>query len=1098
MIIKHSKVFPIIVLLVVFALVFSYIVDVVDTAVVYAVGNNAPIAHSASFTVAEGGTYNGIVSGEDPDDDPISFSLTTGPSRGTLIFNSDGSFSYTAHRQPTVGFVGVDSFSFVANDGVASSEPAVVNITITPVNDPPETTPKAFTVTAGETYSGAVSGTDIDGDVLTFALVTTPTQGTLNLNPDGTFDYTAFAGATGSDSFTFRANDGSADSNISTVSITIEPAGDYDYTVDNGEATIVKYIGDSSDVVIPDTLGGYPVTAIGEMAFLMNDPRITSVTIPDSVTVIERRAFGSNRLTTLTIPDSVVIIGNDAFVYNDLTSLSIGSSVESIGNYAFRGNDLTSVTIPGNVISIGRDAFDSNQLTSVTIGNGVETIGNSAFTHNQITSVTIPDSVITIGDDAFEENQLTSVTLGDGLISIGRYAFSDNQISSLTIGNSVESIGDHAFRRNVLTEIVIPDNVVTIGSYAFRENQINLLTIGTGVESIGNYAFRDNELTELIIPDNVTSIGRYAFMENSLAEITFGSGLESIDRETFRDNQLTSLTIPENITSLGWSAFRDNQLTSVTLPPTMTSIGNWAFQNNQLSSIIIPESVTSIGSSVFIDNQAAPEDLTIYGKTGSEAETYATNNDHTFVNYYLSVIFKDYDGSTLKEELVIYGNDATAPSEPTREGYTFTGWDLDYTNITEDLEVTALYSLNSYQATFRDYDGSLLNEETVSHGNDATAPSEPTREGYTFTGWDSDYTSITEDLEVTALYSLNSYQATFRDYDGSLLKEETVSHGNDATAPSEPTREGYTFTGWDSDYTSITEDLEITALYKINQYTINFNSSGGSPVEAIYADYGTTITAPVTPIREGYNFAGWYKGETLTDTWDFATETVPAKNTTLYAKWTLVKIKAPTVIYQPHDSSSGITISGLEDKVNIPEKDEEGVEEVTLILKVDSAEEDESYSTVLSSAKEALEGEGYKLLNTFDIYILKRVQKDDGSISEIRLLNSDITSPLTVRIPIPEKLSDKTDLAVVYIDDNGNVDILNTEWVTVDNVDYLEFETDHFSLYGFIERLSAPVETVEEAESESTEGELPKTGGAGPWGLGLILLAGGIALLRRK
>ncbi len=180
-----------------------------------------------------------------------------------------------------------------------------------------------------------------------------------------------------------------------------------------------------------------------------------------------------------------------------------------------------------------------------------------------------------------------------------------------------------------------------------------------------------------------------------------------------------------------------------------------------------------------------------------------------------TVTFKDWDGIVLKTQEVQHGGDAEAPADPTRVGYTFTGWDKAFTNITADLVVTAQYEINTYTVTFKDWDGTVLKTQEVQHGGDAEAPADPTRTGYTFTGWDKAFTNITADLVVTAQYEINTYTVTFKDWDGTELKTQEVQYGGDAEAPADPTRTGYTFTGWDKAFTNIMADLVVTAQYEM-------------------------------------------------------------------------------------------------------------------------------------------------------------------------------------------------------------------------------------------------------------------------------------------
>ena len=164
------------------------------------------------------------------------------------------------------------------------------------------------------------------------------------------------------------------------------------FTFYSATGTITGYdIAGGLDVVIPSTIGGIGVAQIGDNAFYDKD--LTSVIIPDSVTVIWAYAFYGNQLTSVTIPDSIW----------------------GIDDYAFANNQLTSVTIPDSMTGFGDYAFANNQLTSVTIGNSVTGFGTYAFANNQLTSVTIPDSVTGFGNAAFAGNELTSVTIGAGV-----------------------------------------------------------------------------------------------------------------------------------------------------------------------------------------------------------------------------------------------------------------------------------------------------------------------------------------------------------------------------------------------------------------------------------------------------------------------------------------------------------------------------------------------------------------------------------------------------------------------------------------------------------------------------------------------------------
>ena len=130
--------------------------------------------------------------------------------------------------------------------------------------------------------------------------------------------------------------------------------------------------------------------------------------------------------------------------------------------------------------------------------------------------------------------------------------------------------------------------------------------------------------------------------------------------------------------------------------------------------------------------------------------------------------------------------------------------------------VTAQYTIKTYTVTFADWDGTVLGTATVEHGGTAVAPVIPTREGYTFTGWSSSLENITANKTVTAMYDILTFTVTFVDWDGTVLKEQTVNYGGYATAPADPERAGYTFTGWDVAFTNVKADLTVTAQYEKN------------------------------------------------------------------------------------------------------------------------------------------------------------------------------------------------------------------------------------------------------------------------------------------
>ena len=249
--------------------------------------------------------------------------------------------------------------------------------------------------------------------------------------------------------------------------------GNFTYTDNGTSITITDYppyaVG---DVVIPQTINGKPVVAIGQSAF-ETCYGVTSVTIPPSVTSIGAQAFYYCTLNSITIPNSVTSIGNQAFLYSGIQSITIPNSVTSIGEGMFARSGLQSITLPASITSIGAGAFAWCSLAGITIPDSVTSIGNGAFAGCAgLNTITIPDAVTSVGDSAFSDCiYLTGVIMSPNITRIGEYTFSRcYNLSGISIPPGVTSIGDEAFSNSYgLKSVIIPPNVTSIGSRAFAD-----------------------------------------------------------------------------------------------------------------------------------------------------------------------------------------------------------------------------------------------------------------------------------------------------------------------------------------------------------------------------------------------------------------------------------------------------------------------------------------------------------------------------------------------------------------------------------------------------------------------------------------------------
>ena len=188
--------------------------------------------------------------------------------------------------------------------------------------------------------------------------------------------------------------------------------------------------------------------------------------------------------------------------------------------------------------------------------------------------------------------------------------------------------------------------------------------------------------------------------------------------------------------------------------------------------------------------------------------------------------------------------------------------------------------------TYKDGDSEHA-KQVLPSGTLATRPDDPTATpGYTFGGWNKadgtawDYASdkVTDNITLYAKWIANTYTVTFDTAGGTEIAPITQGYGTAITAPAAPTREGYTFIGWDTEIptTMPAENMTVTAQWKINKYTITFDTAGGTEIAPITQDYGTQIASPAAPTREGYNFVGWDKS---------IPATMPAENITITAQW---------------------------------------------------------------------------------------------------------------------------------------------------------------------------------------------------------------------
>lgn len=232
----------------------------------------------------------------------------------------------------------------------------------------------------------------------------------------------------------------------------------------------------------------------------------------------------------------------------------------------------------------------------------------------------------------------------------------------------------------------------------------------------------------------------------------------------------------------------------------------------------------------------------------------ATNHFHNkkeLLDKTFNIMFLDYNGTILKEENLEKNLSATAPSNPTREGYEFIGWSEEFSNITKDLTIIAQYKIHehnyidgkcscgikkekSYSVVFKDYKGVVLDEQTIYEFGTAIAPKVPTREGYEFIGWDKEYSNIIKDTVLIAQYKIKVYNVIFDTQKGTVIENQEIEHNGLIEIPEKPIKDGYIFVNWQLDgyefdfNTQVTRDITLTANWVESPIEFELNANEDS------------------------------------------------------------------------------------------------------------------------------------------------------------------------------------------------------------------------------------------------------------------------------
>ena len=682
------------------------------------------------------------------------------------------------------------------------------------------------------------------------------------------------------------------------------------------------------------------VTTIGEHAF-RDCGNLTSVTLPNSVTSIEGWVFcGCGSLSSITLPSSVTFIGERAFLgCASLPSVTIPNSITRIEGWTFEScSGLTSVTIPNSVTSIGESAFNScSSLTSVTIPNSVTYLDRWAFAAcSGLTSVTIPNNVSTLRDHAFEGcSHLESITIGTGVSHIEERTFADcAELTDVYCMSTSLPCESNAFEGSFIeyaTLHVLKSSIDTYKSAGpwkdfgkddpdkpgivkidFPKHYLTYIVDGE------EYKKYEIEEFEPIAPEAEPTKEHYAFSgwstipsvmptENVVVTGTFSNiyklvyKVDGVDYKTFDIEYDTAITPEEAPTKEGYTFSGWSEIPETMPDEDVTVTGSFSANKYKLIYKVNDLEYKSLnveyGSAITPEEELTKEGYTFSGwsvipETMPAKDVIVVGT--LSVNKY-KLIYR-IDDSEYKSYDVEYGTPIT-PEEPTKEGYSFSGWyeryswdhEIPETMPAHDVTLKGNFSVISYRIEYLWPNGGIINSYYVDYGSPIPRESSPEMEGYTFTGWNEEIpeTMPAKDLTLTATFTINTYKLIYM-IDDSEYKSYDVEYGASITPEPDPTKEGFTFRGWDQQWwfddeeTMPARDVTINGHFEVNSYSIAYLWPDGGIIEWHNVEFGRPIPQPSSPSMEGYTFAGWDEE---------IPETMPAKELRITAAFTVNKYK---------------------------------------------------------------------------------------------------------------------------------------------------------------------------------------------------------------
>ena len=577
---------------------------------------------------------------------------------------------------------------------------------------------------------------------------------------------------------------------------------------------------------------------------------------------------------------NVEIVGNritqqiELYINNKVEYYGNTYDVVAISNEAFKNcSYLSSVQIEKGIKKIGDSAFEScANLQMINIPSNLSVIGNAAFKNCSILEyIILPDSISTIPNECFYGCKiLDSVSIPSNVITIGEYAFYNCwSIEKLIIPSAVTEVGAYALKgcRN-LRELILEDGKVPLLLSHKGENESGSGYIDANGKKIYikyyNSYFSNIPIEVLYIGRNLSNESRYSICEKIWESDYkfYYYVVNSYDAPFSNLSKLKELVIGENVDILGPEKEYISEFDLYVTPGSFKKCSS-------IQTVEVKNPIPPTGAE-FSDAVYSKAHLTVPTESKSlYKEAIGWKDFVSLMKYKITYVVDD---SIYFADTLLVGDTIILPATPIKEGYTFSGWsEIPETMPAEDIIVTGTFTINTYKITYI-VDGEIYTTDSVEYGAPIIAIEEPNKEGHTFNGWSEiPETMPANDITIVGAFK---YAVTYMVND-EVYNTDSIVYGSEIVLIAEPSKEGYTFSGWSSiPETMPAEDIVVEGSFSVNYYALKYIVD--NELFAIYSiAYGTIIELREEPIKEGYKFSGWSE----------APETMPAHDVEIYGNF---------------------------------------------------------------------------------------------------------------------------------------------------------------------------------------------------------------------